>query len=169
MDKGKATYTLPGGDKKHRSLERGATIATLVNMAEVLSIAEGNNRRFNIAFSQKLARLPGGPGQRHVFAHLSDEGVPLRTSPRRISKGRSMRRGSSSVEVGHFGPKRGQGDTGARRGHGKQDIQFMNVVSLKCSGGRKMFSRACSRTWRSSGMCCYSMKFVTLVKEGWMK
>ena len=45
-----------------------------------------------------------------------------------------MRRRRPLGEVGRFGPKRGQGDTGARRGYGKQDIQFMNVVSLNCNG-----------------------------------
>ena len=80
-DKGKATYILPGGGalklwvKKHQSLERRATIATLVNMAEVLSIAEGRNRKFKIVLSQKLVRLPDGPGQRHVVAYLWDGSV----------------------------------------------------------------------------------------------
>ncbi|CAK0893893.1 unnamed protein product, partial [Prorocentrum cordatum] len=65
--------------KKHQSMEQRQMTSTLVNLAIVLSQAEGKGRRFKIVFPQREIRLPDEMGQRKQVAYISAIGTPTLT------------------------------------------------------------------------------------------
>eukprot|EP00959_Pyramimonas_sp_CCMP1952_P459829 9478863-Pyramimonas_sp.AAC.2 len=93
VDSGKAQYVpaIGGSDgglplpglrlwmKKHQTMEQRQVTSTLVNMAVVLSQAEGRGRRFKIVFPQREIRLPDSMGQRKQVAYINALGVPVLT------------------------------------------------------------------------------------------